>query len=29
MKKGLKELMDGVLEGRKTFGNTMKYLMMG
>lgn len=29
MKKGLKELMDGVLEGRKVFGNTMKYLMMG
>ena len=29
MKKGLKELMEGVLEGRKTFGNTMKYLMMG
>lgn len=29
MKKGLKELMEGVLEGRKTFGNTMKYLLMG
>jgi Mg2+-importing ATPase len=29
MKKGLKELMEGVLEGRKTFGNTMKYIMMG
>lgn len=29
MKKGLKELMEGVIEGRKTFGNTMKYLMMG
>ncbi|KKR33863.1 MAG: Magnesium-translocating P-type ATPase [Candidatus Falkowbacteria bacterium GW2011_GWF2_39_8] len=29
MKKGLKELMDGVIEGRKSFGNTMKYLMMG
>lgn len=29
MKKGLKELMDGVIEGRKTFGNTMKYMMMG
>jgi len=29
LKKGLKELMAGVLEGRKTFGNTMKYLMMG
>jgi len=27
--KGLKELMDGIIEGRKTFGNTMKYLMMG
>ena len=29
MKKGLKELMEGILEGRKTFGNTMKYLLMG
>jgi Mg2+-importing ATPase len=29
LKKGLKELMDGVIEGRKTFGNTMKYLLMG
>ncbi|PIT94889.1 magnesium-translocating P-type ATPase [Candidatus Falkowbacteria bacterium CG10_big_fil_rev_8_21_14_0_10_39_9] len=29
MKKGLQELMEGVLEGRKTFGNTMKYIMMG
>lgn len=29
MRKGLKELMGGVIEGRKTFGNTMKYLMMG
>lgn len=29
MKKGLKELMKGVIEGRKTFGNTMKYLLMG
>lgn len=29
MKKGLKELMEGVVEGRKTFGNTMKYLLMG
>jgi len=29
MKKGLKELMGGVIEGRKTFGNTMKYLLMG
>ena len=28
VKKGLKELMDGVIEGRKTFGNTMKYLLM-
>ncbi|MFA6194696.1 MAG: magnesium-translocating P-type ATPase [Patescibacteria group bacterium] len=28
MKKGLKELMEGVIEGRKTFGNTMKYLLM-
>jgi len=28
MKKGLKELIDGVIEGRKTFGNTMKYLLM-
>ncbi|MFA6514231.1 MAG: magnesium-translocating P-type ATPase [Patescibacteria group bacterium] len=28
MKKGLRELMDGVIEGRKTFGNTMKYLLM-
>ncbi len=29
LEKGLKELMDGVVEGRKTFGNTMKYMMMG
>jgi len=29
MHKSLKELVDGVIEGRKTFGNTMKYLMMG
>jgi len=29
VKKGLKELMEGVIEGRKTFGNTMKYLLMG
>ncbi|MFA5839735.1 MAG: magnesium-translocating P-type ATPase [Candidatus Margulisiibacteriota bacterium] len=29
LKKGLKELMDGVIEGRKIFGNTMKYMMMG
>ena len=28
LRKGLKELMDGVIEGRKTFGNTMKYLQM-
>lgn len=27
--KSLKELEDGILEGRKTFGNTMKYIMMG
>ncbi|MFA5155042.1 MAG: magnesium-translocating P-type ATPase [Patescibacteria group bacterium] len=29
LKKGLRELMAGVIEGRKTFGNTMKYLLMG
>jgi Mg2+-importing ATPase len=29
MKKSLDVLMDGVIEGRKTFGNTMKYMMMG
>jgi P-type Mg2+ transporter len=29
LEKGLKTLMDGVIEGRKTFGNTMKYMMMG
>ncbi len=29
LEKGLKELMAGVLEGRKSFGNTMKYLLMG
>jgi Mg2+-importing ATPase len=29
MKKGLQELMEGVIEGRKAFGNTMKYMMMG
>lgn len=29
LQKGLKELMAGVIEGRKTFGNTMKYLLMG
>lgn len=27
--KDLKVLHEGVLEGRKTFGNTMKYMMMG
>lgn len=27
--KSLAELADGVIEGRKTFGNTMKYIMMG
>ncbi|MDQ3239118.1 MAG: magnesium-translocating P-type ATPase [bacterium] len=27
--KSLHELRDGVLEGRKTFGNTLKYVMMG
>ena len=27
--KSLKDLQAGVLEGRKTFGNTMKYIMMG
>jgi len=29
LKKDLRVLMDGILEGRKTFGNTMKYIMMG
>ncbi|MDH7564372.1 MAG: magnesium-translocating P-type ATPase [Candidatus Bathyarchaeota archaeon] len=29
MQKSLRVLNDGVLEGRKTFGNTMKYIMMG
>lgn len=29
LEKGLKMLMDGVIEGRKIFGNTMKYIMMG
>jgi Mg2+-importing ATPase len=29
MEKSLGVLMDGVIEGRKTFGNTMKYMMMG
>lgn len=28
-KKSLRVLLDGILEGRKTFGNTMKYIMMG
>lgn len=28
-KKSLHQLKDGVIEGRKTFGNTMKYIMMG
>jgi len=27
--KSLEILRDGILEGRKTFGNTMKYIMMG
>lgn len=27
--KSLEQLKEGVLEGRKTFGNTMKYIMMG
>jgi Mg2+-importing ATPase len=27
--KSLSELRDGVIEGRKTFGNTMKYILMG
>lgn len=27
--KNLKILRDGILEGRKTFGNTMKYVLMG
>ena len=29
MKKSLRALDEGVIEGRKTFGNTMKYIMMG
>jgi Mg2+-importing ATPase len=29
LKKGLGVLADGVAEGRKTFGNTLKYIMMG
>jgi len=28
-RKSLRELREGVLEGRKTFGNTIKYIMMG
>ena len=28
MKKGLNELVSGIIEGRKTFTNTLKYLMM-
>ncbi|MFH0875308.1 MAG: magnesium-translocating P-type ATPase [archaeon] len=28
-RKSLAELRDGVMEGRKTFANTMKYIMMG
>ncbi len=29
MKKSLRALDEGVIEGRNTFGNTMKYIMMG
>jgi len=29
LQKDLRVLRDGILEGRKTFGNTMKYIMMG
>jgi len=29
LKKSLRVLQEGVLEGRKTFGNTMKYILMG
>jgi len=29
LQKSLRVLNEGVLEGRKTFGNTMKYIMMG
>ncbi len=29
LEKDLKVLQEGVLEGRKTFGNTMKYIMIG
>ena len=28
LKKSLKDLVDGIIEGRKTFSNTIKYLMM-
>lgn len=28
MKKGLEEIMQGVIEGRRTFGNAMKYMLM-
>jgi Mg2+-importing ATPase len=28
-RKSLKTLKEGILEGRKTFGNTMKYILMG
>ncbi len=28
LKKGLQEIIEGVIEGRKTFANTLKYLMM-
>ncbi|MDD1665644.1 MAG: magnesium-translocating P-type ATPase, partial [Methanomicrobiales archaeon] len=29
LKKDLRVIQEGVLEGRRTFGNTMKYIMMG
>lgn len=29
LKRHLKVLLDGIIEGRKSFGNVMKYLMMG
>jgi Mg2+-importing ATPase len=29
LRKSLRTLEEGVIEGRKTFGNTMKYIMMG
>ncbi len=28
LRKGLGEIIDGIVEGRKTFANTFKYLMM-